>query len=59
LDNFNQADLPILRIPVVRALLVYLLVFIAATSLLSVFVYWHWERALFEQVDSTLVWEAR
>lgn len=59
LDNVNAAAMPVLRMSVVRVLLLYLLVFMAATSLFSVFVYWHSASALFAQTDSTLVWEAR
>jgi signal transduction histidine kinase len=59
LDNFNGAAMPVLRMSVVRVLLLYLLVFMAATSLFSAFVYWHSASTLFTQTDSTLVWEAR
>jgi signal transduction histidine kinase len=59
LDNVNGAAMPVLRMSVVRALLLYLLVFTAATSLFSVVVYWRSANALYTQTDSTLVWEAR
>jgi signal transduction histidine kinase len=59
LDNINGAAMPVLRMSVVRVLLLYLAVFMAATSLFSVFVYWHSASTLFVQTDSTLVWEAR
>jgi hypothetical protein len=59
LDNFNGAAMPVLRMSVVRVLLLYLLVFMVATSLFSAFVYWHSASTLFTQTDSTLVWEAR
>lgn len=59
MDNVYNAVMPVLRMSLVRALLLYLLVFMAATSLFSTFVYWHSAGALYTQTDSTLVWEAR
>jgi len=59
LDNVNGAAMPVLRMSVIRVLSLYLLVFMAATSTFSAFIYWHSASALFTQTDSTLVWEAR
>lgn len=59
MDNVIRTAMPVLRMSVVRVLLLYLLVFMATTSLFSAFVYWHAATALSAQTNATLLWEAR